>query len=285
MMRVIFLALLLGLITGCSPANFAQYIVLGGLRVLTIVVDQPEVNPGTTVNFTPVLSDLNGGGRTLNYSIQGCIDPGIGIGAPDSCPTPDPSSIQSGTVTIAAGTSNTYTGAVSSFALTMPSAATIFASRSAADQYNGVAYLVFYTLSVPNSGTSVTSFVRVIISATSKTQKNLNPTLTSVDENDTAITGVFSMPTAVTNFSVLTPPSASETYQTMSPTGVLTTNTETLINTWFISDGSFAFERNIGSTENSWTPPGTKPTSRGLIIVVVTRDGRDGAVFQTIEMD
>jgi len=270
---------------GCGTPNFPQYNVLGDLRIITIVPDQPEVNPGTTVNFTPVLSDMNGAGRTLNYAIQGCIDPGVGIGASPVCNPPDASSIQSGTVTIPVGTSQTYTGSVPSFALTMPSSSTIFANQSTQNQFNGIAYLIFYTLSVPNTSTSVNSFLRVVVSATTKTPKNQNPTMSSINMNDVATSSVFSMPTAATNFSAISPASASESYQTMNASGSLNASVEQLTDTWFISDGSFVYQWTNSNAENAWTPPSPKPTGRGMVMVVVVRDGRNGVAFQKIEMN
>ncbi len=58
-----------------------------------------------------------------------------------------------------------------------------------------------------------------------------------------------------------------------------------MLNTWFVSDGEFDYSRTTGITENQWTPPGSKPTGRGMVILVVTRDGRGGSTFQKVEMN
>ena len=282
--RVVPALLLAALLGACQSNNFPKYQDLGDLRVLTIIADHPEVNPGDTVTFTPVLSDLGGQGRTIDFSVQGCIDPGVGIGITPVCPSPDPASIETGTIAIPAGTTQTYTGPVTTFSLTMPDEATILGSRSTTDQFNGVAYLVFYTISVPN-GPAVNSFLRVIVSSPTKTQKNQNPVITSVDLNDSPVPGVISMPSSAVNFRVTSPPSSLETYQVMQVDGTMTPQTEELINTWFISDGEFDFSRTIGNSENSWSPPGSRPSNRGSVLIVVTRDGRGGAAFQKIEMD
>ena len=272
--------------SGCSKKNFTDYNILGDLRVLTIIVDQPEVNPGTTVNLTPVLSDLQGAGRTLNFSVQTCIDPGLGNGVKvTSCANPDVVNTQSGTTTIPAGAGNTFTDAVAPFAVIVPAAPTIFASANPVQQFNGINYLVFYTLSIPGGGASVSSFVRVIVTAASKVTKNADPTITSVNLNDSPIASPITMPTVAGNLSVVSPAGASETYQVMRPDGSLLTLTETLVNTFFISDGSTQFQRTFGSDENLWTPPATKPSTRGGVVIVVTRDGRGGAGFQKIEMN
>lgn len=273
------------LLCSCSSKDFKDYNALGDLRILTIVADQPEVSPGTTVTFTPVLSDLNGGGRTLNYTVFGCIDPGVSVGVTPACSTADPTSIQSGTVTIAAGSSHTYTGAVSTFSLTMPSSATIFANQSASAQYNGVAYLVFYSVSSQDGTSTVNSFTRVIVSEASKATKNTNPVISSVTENDVAIGTSISIPAVTTSFGVTASAGSAETYLLESLGGSLISNTEQLTNTWFISDGSFEYQRSSVGSDNSWYPPATSSTSRGMIILVVTRDGRGGAAFQRIDMN
>jgi hypothetical protein len=282
--RLIILLCLVIAIASCGSNNLPQYTALGDLRLLTIIADQPEVNPGTTVTFTPVLSDVNGQGRVINFAVQGCIDPGVGIGAEPVCVNPDPSSLLTGTVAIAPGASMTYTGPVSSFSLTMPDAATIFNGINSVDQYNGVAYLVFYTISVPN-GPSVISFLRVTVSSSNKTQKNQNPVMSSVDINDSPVTGILPMPTSSVNLSVNYPPSSAETYSTMQPDGSFTAQTEELISTWFISDGSLDTYRTIGETEDSWTPPQPQPVGRGSVILVVTRDGRGGGAYQEVELN
>jgi len=264
--------------------NMPKYQALGGLRLLTIVVSAPEANPGDTVTFTPVLSDLNGQGRTINYAIQACVDPGVGIGAEPTCTTPDPASIQTGTVAIPAGASQTYTGPVTPFSLTMPDADTLFAGRSAADQYNGVIYLVQYNISVPN-GPAINSFMRVFVSTTEKPEKNQNPTITSVDLNDSPLPDTIPMPASASNFRVISPASSSETYQVMQYDGSFLTRAEELLNTWFVSDGEFDYSRTIGSAENLWSPPESIPPYRGMVILVVTRDGRGGSAFRKIELN
>jgi hypothetical protein len=273
------------MMASCTRDDLPKYQALGDLRILTILVDRPEVNSGETVSFTPVLSDLNGNGRSIDYVVQACIDPGIGNGADPVCTNSDPLSIQTltGTVTIPAGAGNTYTDMVSSFTLTIPDANTMFAGRSDADKYNGVIYLVQYNISVPN-GPAINSFLRVFVSdATTKTQKNQNPSITSVDLNDSPIPDTIEM-TPSSNFRVISPLISSETYTVMQNDGSFLTRTEEMLNTWFVSDGAFDFNRTTGSTENLWTPPASKPSNRGMVILVVTRDGRGGSAVQKIDM-
>jgi hypothetical protein len=283
--RLLLALIVAAMTTQCGNTDdLPKYQALGDLRILTIVASAPEVNPGDTVTFTPVLSDLNGHGRTINYAIQACIDPGVGNGADPVCLAPDPASIQTGTVAIPAGASRTYTGPVTPFSLAMPDANTLFANRNNVDQYNGVIYLVQYNISVPN-GPAINSFLRVFVSSMAKPQKNQNPSIASLDLNDSPVPDTIPMPTSDSNFRVISPAGSSETYQVMQYDGSFLTRTEEMLNTWFVSDGGFDYSRTIGGTENLWAPPGSKPAERGVVILVITRDGRGGAAFQKIEMN
>ncbi len=282
--RLILAVILAAAAAQCGRNDMPKYQALGDLRILGIIVSAPEANPGDTVTFTPVLSDLNGQGRTINYAVLACIDPGVGNGADPVCTNPDSASIQTGTVAIPAGASLTYTGPVAPFSLTMPDASTIFAGRSAMDQYNGVIYLVQYNISVSN-GPAIDSYLRVFVSTPSKTQKNQNPVIVSVDLDGSPVPATIPMPTSASNFRAVSPASSSETYQVMQFDGSFLTRTEEMLNTWFVSDGTFDFSRTTGSADDLWTPPDPKPSGRGTVILVVTRDGRGGSAFQKIEMN
>jgi hypothetical protein len=162
----------------------------------------------------------------------------------------------------------------------------MFAGRSPADRYNGVIYLVQYNIWITN-GPAINSFLRVFVSdAATKTQKNQNPLITSVDLNDSPIlSSTIPMPAAASTLRVISSASSAETYQVMQYDGSFLTRTEEMLNTWFISDGAIEYSRTVGNTGNLWTPPGSKPAGRGVVLLVVTRDGRGGAAFQKIEMN
>src|SRR5205085_549270 len=107
------------------------------------LADQSEVNPGTSVTLQPVVSDLNGGGRTLSVLVQTCIDPGISFGAPTHCGTIDSSTTSS----FASGTlsaNGTFTGLAPTISVSVPAAPLNFVLAAANLKFNGVAYLVFY---------------------------------------------------------------------------------------------------------------------------------------------
>src|SRR3974390_309311 len=81
--------ILVTMTTSCNKNDLPKYQTLGDLRILTVLVDKPEANPGDTVTFTPVLSDLNGNGRPINFEVRACIDPGVTAGADPVCVNPD----------------------------------------------------------------------------------------------------------------------------------------------------------------------------------------------------
>ena len=161
----------------------------------------------------------------------------------------------------------------------------MFAGRSSTQQFNGVAYLVFYSIAVPGGGPSVTSFVRVVVSSTLKAAKNLNPVIASIDMNDSSVGPIISLPVGATNFRESSPSDSAEGYFVMQKDGSVASQNEQLITTWFISSGSFDSFRTVGSDENSWTPPTTLPVGHGVVMLAVTRDGRGGAAFQKVEFN
>jgi hypothetical protein len=273
----------------CGHSDLPKYQALGELRILDVLVDVPEANPGDVVTFTPVLSDLHGNGRPINYYVQACVDPGLAYGADPVCTVPDPASIQSGSITIPAGSDLTSTDAVSPFTLTMPDSTTMFAGRSPADRYNGVIYLVQYNISVTN-GPAINSFLRVFVSDPAvKTSKNQNPSV-SIDLNDSTILDTattrtaITMPASAVNFRAASPTSSLETYQDMQPDGSLLVRTEQMLHSWFVTDGEFDYSRTDNGTENKLSP-GARPSDRSAVIVVITRDGRGGSVFKKIVMN
>lgn len=65
------------LLSSCGGENFPNYSLLRDLRVLALVPSTPEVNPGATVQITPVLSYVEPkAGETLKWSASACLDPG-----------------------------------------------------------------------------------------------------------------------------------------------------------------------------------------------------------------
>lgn len=269
---LLFVALLLG---GCSDSDLPESFNLESFRVLALIADQPDVDPGTTVTITPLISDIAGGGRTITFSAKACIDPGVAYGAAPSC---------DGTATEITLTTNTpltglvapnYTGlATSTLAVTVPSASVIFGQASTRDQFNGVDYLITLSFSLPD-GSVVRSFRRISVST--RTSKNQNPAYEAVPllSGDAPLT---SLPSTEFNLHVDLTPASQETYEEIRFDGVQINQTEALETSWFISDGELTPSVTDDEGATKITPADQAPADHDTVIVAVTRDGRGGVV-------
>ncbi|MGK5085767.1 hypothetical protein WDW37_20960 [Bdellovibrionota bacterium FG-1] len=279
---------------GCSTTELPDYVRLGGLRILAIKADKPEAAPGDTVQITPVVSDLPtatvAGKRSLSYTAEACIDPGVGYGATPICAgRPDRITLPGGNIPSLSSTSNTYTGEAPVISVTIPPI--ILAHRSAMDQYNGVAYLVLYTLIATDSTgatAQVIAFKRLL--ASTRTTKNSNPSITDVQVGSTQtlqpLLAALSYPSSSQTPLSLTPTFSSnsaEAYTVQQADGSLLPATEALTTTWFLSDGDIRYFRTADADVNTWTPPSTQPTRPGIVFMVVTRDGRGGEDYKKFE--
>jgi hypothetical protein len=265
---------------GCSD-QLPQYSKLSKLRVLSLRADQPEVGDfGTAVTLTPWISDINGNGRGLQYSYQQCIDPGIGYGAQPTC---GPTFSNPNQISAVGIPRKTYTGSAPAFTVTLPSQI-LGPTLSAAQKFNGIAYLIIYRLQSQDLAETVTAFKRIIVST--NTIKNNNPVISTVLSNGNVLTTLpftSSYPTSQVNLSVTLNSNSIETYQKADPNGSNSTATESITLTWFYSDGTTQFERTSSTATNQWTPPSLSPVGRSAVIVVVARDGRGGEDTQQIE--
>lgn len=264
-MRSPFFYLLLLTLAGCSDSNLPDYYELRGLQVLALKADPPEVDPTAgpaTVNVTPLLTDIKGAGRTLTYTVETCLDPGVNLGAIPSCEKDPAKTSQSGTVAL---TAPRYTEAVAALSVSVPP--TVFAGRTEADKYNGVPFLILYRLQ-SSDGEKELAFRRIL--ATTRAVRNVAPSLVEIQKEGTAITSLPS------EKSPLTPKigGSAESYSLMATDGSLQERKESLTVTWFISEGEMKFARTVDETSNEWTPPAS-PTLP-LFLVAVVRDGRGG---------
>ena len=276
---------------GCSNDGLPEYNQLGGLRILSIAANTPEANPDDTVTLTPVVSDFptskEAGGRTLTYAVEACVDPGVALGANASCAQNPTRAViaPSGTAVGALSPNSTsYTGTAPQVTIKIPK--TILTARTPADQYNGVAYLVIYTLTATDTaGTAetLTSIKRIIASSPSKTLKNTNPVLTGALADSQGFQTYLNAltygpsPAPVT----LTPQFAqgsTETYSLLKNDGSYLSRAETLTTTWFYGDGTLKRFRTSAEDANTYTPPNEAPSGAHteLLFYVVTRDGRGG---------
>lgn len=272
-MKKLLLLSLLGFAAACSENDFPEYAALDRLRVLALVVDaagKSEVNPGETVTLIPWVSDVGNGGPWTT-EVEHCLDlGGASLGEPSCAGNPTRQSAPSGTITtLNAG--NTFTAEADSFTVQVP--ANALDNRTPQAKYNGVSYLVFYKVTSA-TGASVSSFKRILVSDPAKTAKNSNPVLNSVRSAGTAFTTLPPGPTYT-----LTPEFAagsSESYSYLKDDGSLATATETMITTWFYTDGEMKFERTLGDDANEYKIPNGYPTTRSAFLILVARDGRGG---------
>ncbi|MGK5087060.1 hypothetical protein WDW86_05840 [Bdellovibrionota bacterium FG-2] len=265
----IFCAAAVGLL-GCAKNDLPDYNVLGGLRVLAMKAAAPEVAPGDTTTVTPVVSDIAGAGRELTYVAVGCPDPGVSLGAKPSC-LGNPMRVELGGGSFTP-TAPSFTQVAPAFTVAVPVA--LLEMRSTLDQFNGVAYLMTYDIST-SSGESVSAYKRLIVSdAVSRPVKNSNPTLSGVLAGGGGLTALPAAKTALKVDAALT--SGVESYDVLTSSGGSKTLQETLITTWFLSDGTVNHFRTVGADEVSYTPPEVLPTAHSVVLVAVIRDGRGG---------
>lgn len=265
---VVILALLL--VSGsCSNSNFPNVSLLGSLRILSLQLNTPEVSPGASVTLTPLISDLNGAGRALTYTIDTCADFGIDLGATPSCDSRPDLVVVANNQPLTGLTAPTYTGTGPTASITVPT--NILDSYGTVDQYNGVSYLVIYKVF---SGTTELARGLKRIVASTKTPKNNNPALLGIQSNGTALSTTLP-PTVVTLLPNLSPGSA-ETYTQMFSDGTSTTQQETLLTSWYISDGTLSDSVTAVTQGDTWTPPAAAPSTRPVLLIAVTRDQRGG---------
>lgn len=260
--RLIFVGLILFLNSSCMDSDLPEYVKLDKLRILALEVDQPEVAAGSAVTVTPYISAV-GATFPLSYTAKFCLDPSFGFGSEPTCEgLAGPTS--SGTI----NSISDNVGAVATVGVTVPASGVIFAGRSSQDQFNGIAYLMIYTVS-DSSGQQVRGFRRIIVS--SKPTKNTNPVISNFLVNGSA---TATYPTSVSNLSLSLTPASTESYQEQLTDGSQVTRTETLQTTWFITSGEVKFFRTLGSDSTEYTP--ASPVPSGASIIAVTRDGRGG---------
>ena len=163
----------------CSEDDLPDFNKVDSPRVLAIIADKPEANPGDMITITPVISDL-AAVTGVQDSIQVCIDLGISYGAKPTCEGNPTKVVVRALHTLGApGVLENWTGAADTASFSIPLDAVIFYQRSQQDKYNGVNYIVEYTLHSP-SGQNITAIKRIAVTEATKTSKNLNPTFTDI---------------------------------------------------------------------------------------------------------
>ncbi len=274
-MKKIFLLPLIIFNFSCSESGLPDFNKINSPRVLAIIADKPEANPGDTITITPVISDLTAV-TGVQDSIQVCIDLGISYGVSPSCEgNPTKVVVQNHRVLTLPGVGENWTGAADSASFSVPLDAVIFNRRSNQDKYNGVNYIVEYKLHSP-SGRNITAIKRIVITEATKISKNLNPIFTDIFSNNTSMVhlpvgSVVALTNDLTNAS-------AENYSLMDAKGNFKNYTEKLMVTWFITDGKTKYYRSSVAVSNQYTGPESAPTGRSAYILAVAHDDRGGVV-------
>jgi hypothetical protein len=274
---------LLTLLMGCSGEPFVSYSALDRLRILALIVDQPEIQDtgalALSVALTPVVSDVGGTDKVV-LDIQSCLDPGVSLGAQPDCSGQPLANQLSVDVTEAPGQGPevfgplTRTGIPVGGAITVPFNVppSLLAKLPATLQFNGVPFLIVVKAS--SGGRTVTAFRRVLLS--NKTTVNTNPTLADLKESGGSLLTLPTSPVAL-SFSAGASP---ESYEFLRSDGVKIPLDEVFEVTWFISDGSVKTSRTRLGEELEWSPPSSPPASgRKVVVVGILRDGRGGVSY------
>jgi hypothetical protein len=263
------------ILAACSDKTLPKFNELNSIRVLALIAQPPEVNPGSTVTVTPVVSDIYETAG-LSFSSFACLDYGIALGAEPTC-TGNPTR-----VTLTTGTLSTlsavkaFTGAADSVTLTVPDFQNILALRNPAQQYNGVGYIFEYILQNSRGGL-VRSFKRLLVSDSAKTTKNSNPDISDMLFNGAVVVGLPLSVEVATSLNYNGTP--TESFQKMNSDYQITSEVEELVTTWFITDGKMNYQRTIGLNTNNYEGPPNYPVGRPAYIIGITRDGRGGADY------
>jgi hypothetical protein len=284
----ISLSLLLLIVTGCGSDDLPDFYLLDRLRVVAAsMVGAPAEfsagDAGLQVQFH--VSDPLGAGRALDYSIEACVDPGVGQSATPSCAgNPTRSVLITGGSFTPGSAATNYYGVLTSPAFALPPAGVIFAdpatgaSRPVYEQANGVSYLVILTLTAPG-GEKEIAFKRVI--ASTKATKNQQPTFNApavlFDGVDAT---TFPLTTAVMRMQESIATGSAESYVIQYTNGSSETKTELLTLTWLVTSGEVRYARTDAGTENRFTPANPLPVKTSFIVVV--RDERGGTAVVDI---
>lgn len=273
--RVISYFIFSCLFISCGGDDFTEQSKLSNLRVLAITADSPEINSAATVTLTPLISYVNGAGASLNYSWEACPDPGIDFGAELNC---DSSIVPlkvsgSGSFDTSTLASSYFTGNATNIAVNISSDVFTYLATTTSDiQFNGLDYLVFITYADATTSESIKALKRIKLSSKTGGELNLNPTMGSIQVDDSNLSAYPISKSSMT-LSTLSPP---ETYSKQTNIGQQSF-TEDMYISWYASSGDYLFNRTDIGEANTYTPSG----STG-VFVIVYRDGRGGVATEQV---
>jgi hypothetical protein len=274
--NIFYILIISFLFLSCGNDDFKKQSELGSLRVLSISADTPEINSASLVTLTPLISYVEGGTTTLNYSWVACPDPGIDFGADLNCDSAQSSLKVSGSGTFStAGLSTThFTGLAATIAVNIPAAAfsVYLASLDSTLQFNGVDYICIIKYVDSSNANEITALKRIKLSTKALGDLNVNPSFTGIEYNNVSLT---SYPSAEGKVDI-TGTSAAQTYSKITNVGTKQFNEDMFIS-WYSSTGEYLFNRTDIGEGNTFTPSGTTG-----VFVAVYRDGR-GGVFSVLK--
>lgn len=278
------LSLTVGFLSSCMDSKLPKYVELNDLRVLSLIADKPEVNPGETVLITPIVSDVNEV-TSLNYEAFGCIDPGVSLGAEPSCANNPTKIILASQTMITTATnldmSQNFTGTAPGFSAVIPVDAIIFNQRSEVDKHNGVGYLIEYKIS-NTRGQTVNSIKRILVSNKASGVKNVNPIVDQLQSNGVALGNNDFPLNGKFTIGMIFNASSFQVYTQKKDDGSTEDKFEDLTTTWFITDGTLKYFRSSNQETNEYEPPTTVPTARKSFLISISRDSRGGATYKRI---
>jgi hypothetical protein len=283
MKKLVLFSILAIYLVSCSDSKLPKYVNLTDLRVLTLIADKPEVNPGESVSITPIVSDV-GETTSLSYQAFGCLDPGVALGAEPTC-TNNPTRVilSQSTITPTPNTdmAENFTGAAPTFAAVIPADAIIFNQRSDLDKYNGVGYLIEYTIS-NTRGQSVNTVKRILVSNKTSGEKNQNPLIAQLQSNGVGLgNNEFPLGGKFT-INMVFNASSFQLYTLKKDDGSSENKSEELTTTWFITDGVLKYFRSTNQDTNEYEAPASVPTTRKSFLISISRDSRGGATYKRV---
>jgi hypothetical protein len=216
-----------------------------------------------------LISFVNGGNTTLDYSWVACPDPGIDYGAAISCESATASLklFGSGTFPMATISATANTGNATNLSIIIPSVVfTFLATQQSKTQYNGLDYLGIVEYRDQGSSAKTKAIKKIKLSTKSNGELNTNPTLGNIQLNGSNIMGY---PNSESDMGVSSL-SAADSYDFQSDIGIQSL-TENMFVSWYSSTGEFIYNTTDIGESNPFTPSG----STG-VFVIVYRDGRGG---------
>lgn len=263
------------LFSGCGNEDLPQVETLQGFRVLAIVADSPEAAEGATVNLSLLLSDVNGGGRTISGTWRACPDPGIALGAEPTCAgVSGATAAQSFSVDFTdSDYGSTYTGLDTGLSFSVSIPANLLDNATTIQQTNGKGYVAIFRFNV--DGKEVRAFKNIFV--TNRTTKNSNPGTPTIRLNGGSLS---SLPVANDTLTI-NDLSDEETFQAFFSNGTLATITESYELAWYVTKSKLSAGK-VGERDS--VKFDEAPAAGPFATVVVVRDERGGTSFQVVRV-